>query len=64
MTPPAASWWKSGESGPGKPPFRDVSLSPEIKNIRGLKVIWLLPFCYYNTQIQGKKPLIKKQSII
>jgi len=53
----------SGESDSGKPPFGDVSLSPEIKNIGGLEVIWLLPFYNQNTQIQDKKPLIKKQHV-
>jgi hypothetical protein len=54
----------SGESGTGKPLFGDVTLSPETKNIGGLTAICLLPFCYHNTQIQGKKQYSKKQLVI
>jgi hypothetical protein len=54
----------TGESGPGKPLFGDVTLSPETKNIGGLTAIYLLPFCYHNTQIQGKKQYSKKQLVI
>jgi len=54
----------SWESGTGKPLLGGVTLSTEIKNIGRLTAIYLLPFCYHNTQIQGRKQYSKKQLVI